>query len=70
MVACSTAVWLFIVVILTAAAASNVLAIPALSRQLGTSCMTCHINFPKFNDLSKAFKDAVPVGVPGTVSSA
>jgi len=33
-------------------------AIPAFSRQYGTSCATCHIDFPKLNDFGKAFKDA------------
>jgi Multicopper oxidase len=33
-------------------------AIPAFSRQYGTSCMTCHVDFPKLNDFGKAFKDA------------
>src|SRR5216684_7415485 len=33
-------------------------AIPAFSRQYGTSCSTCHVNFPKLNDFGKAFKDA------------
>jgi hypothetical protein len=33
-------------------------AIPAFSRQYGTSCSTCHIDFPKLNDFGKAFKDA------------
>src|SRR5208337_328780 len=33
-------------------------AIPAFSRQYGTSCTTCHIDFPKLNDFGKAFKDA------------
>ena len=32
-------------------------AIPAFSRQYATSCMTCHIDFPKLNDFGKAFKD-------------
>src|SRR5271165_4649866 len=32
--------------------------IPAFSRQYGTSCSTCHIDFPKLNDFGKAFKDA------------
>src|SRR3974390_942418 len=32
-------------------------AIPAFSRQYGTSCTTCHIDFPKLNDFGKAFKD-------------
>ena len=33
-------------------------AIPAFSRQYGTSCTTCHSNFPKLNDFGKSFKDA------------
>jgi hypothetical protein len=33
-------------------------AIPAFSRLYGTSCATCHIDFPKLNDFGKAFKDA------------
>jgi len=33
-------------------------AIPAFARQYGTSCATCHIDFPKLNDFGKAFKDA------------
>ena len=33
-------------------------AIPAFSRMYGTSCSTCHIDFPKQNDFGKAFKDA------------
>src|SRR6201993_1743622 len=33
-------------------------AIPAFSRQYGTSCSTCHLDFPKLNDFGKAFKDA------------
>src|SRR5271169_5859182 len=32
--------------------------IPAFARQYGTSCSTCHIDFPKLNDFGKAFKDA------------
>lgn len=34
------------------------MAIPAFSRQYQTSCMTCHVDFPKLNDFGKAFKDA------------
>ncbi len=37
---------------------SNSYAIPAFSRQYGTSCATCHVDFPKLNDFGKAFKDA------------
>lgn len=37
---------------------TNSFAIPAFSRQYGTSCSTCHVNFPKLNDFGKAFKDA------------
>ena len=33
-------------------------AIPAFSRLYGTSCTTCHLDFPKLNDFGKAFKDA------------
>src|SRR5437868_2106902 len=33
-------------------------AIPAFSRQNGTSCSTCRLDFPKLNDFGKAFKDA------------
>ena len=45
---------LLALVVLTA----NSFAIPAFSRQYGTSCTTCHIDFPKLNDFGKAFKDA------------
>lgn len=38
--------------------APRAIAIPAFSRQYGTSCSTCHIDFPKLNDFGKAFKDA------------
>jgi len=37
---------------------SSSYAIPAFSRQYGTSCSTCHTDFPKLNDFGKAFKDA------------
>jgi hypothetical protein len=51
------AVWLFVfAVVLAAVPASH--AIPPFSRQYGTSCSTCHIDFPKLNDFGKAFKDA------------
>jgi hypothetical protein len=33
-------------------------AIPSFTRQYGTSCSTCHLDFPKLNDFGKAFKDA------------
>src|ERR1700680_1028558 len=36
----------------------QIYAIPSFSRQYGTSCSTCHIDFPKLNDFGKAFKDA------------
>jgi hypothetical protein len=39
-------------------ATSSSFAIPAFSRQYGTSCTTCHLDFPKLNDFGKAFKDA------------
>jgi hypothetical protein len=51
------AVWLFVFVVILAAVPASY-AIPAFSRQYGTSCSTCHIDFPKLNDFGKAFKDA------------
>jgi hypothetical protein len=39
-------------------AAQSSFAIPAFARMYGTSCSTCHIDFPKLNDFGKAFKDA------------
>src|SRR5690349_18192847 len=45
-----------VVVVVMAAPFAN--AIPAFSRQYGTSCSTCHVDFPKLNDFGKAFKDA------------
>jgi hypothetical protein len=47
-----------IVVAASLAIAPKGKAIPAFSRQYATSCMTCHIDFPKLNDFGKAFKDA------------
>src|SRR4029077_15547655 len=44
----------FVVILLS----GNSMAIPAFSRQYGTSCSTCHVDFPKLNDFGKAFKDA------------
>jgi hypothetical protein len=50
---------LILALILTVVAlAGSSYAIPAFSRQYGTSCTTCHIDFPKLNDFGKAFKDA------------
>ena len=43
---------------LTILLATSSYAIPAFSRQYGTSCTTCHVDFPKLNDFGKAFKDA------------
>jgi len=48
----------FITVITVILLTENSYAIPAFSRQYGTSCSTCHIDFPKLNDFGKAFKDA------------
>jgi hypothetical protein len=47
-----------ILLILMVLTAYQSFAIPAFSRQYGTSCSTCHIDFPKLNDFGKAFKDA------------
>src|SRR3974390_581882 len=33
-------------------------AIPAFARMYGTSCTTCHLDFPKLNDFGRAFKGA------------
>src|SRR6516225_3282453 len=49
---CSSALMLLVLV------AQPSFAIPAFSRMYGTSCSTCHIDFPKLNDFGKAFKDA------------
>ncbi len=38
------------------AAAPRALAIPAFARKYGTSCSTCHSNFPELNDFGEAFK--------------
>jgi hypothetical protein len=48
----------FAQLMLTLFASSHSYAIPAFSRQYGTSCSTCHVDFPKLNDFGKAFKDA------------
>ncbi len=49
---------LFLVFLLFIFSARKSFAIPAFSRMYGTSCSTCHIDFPKLNDFGKAFKDA------------
>src|SRR5271165_1998205 len=46
------------VLALTVLSSGSSFAIPAFSRMYGTSCSTCHIDFPKLNDFGKAFKDA------------
>ena len=52
-------VFLLLVLVLTLVLlAGTSYAIPAFSRQYGTSCSTCHVDFPKLNDFGKAFKDA------------
>ena len=48
----------FLVLVLVLFATRESRAIPAFSRMYGTSCSTCHIDFPKLNDFGKAFKDA------------
>ena len=58
---CSTfrKISLFLMPILLALVFSSTsYAIPAFARMYGTSCSTCHIDFPKLNDFGKAFKDA------------
>jgi hypothetical protein len=49
---------LILLFLLVAVFPSSSFAIPAFSRQYGTSCSTCHLDFPKLNDFGKAFKDA------------
>ena len=50
---------LFVAIVLTVMLLTgSSYAIPAFSRQYGTSCTTCHVDFPKLNDFGKAFKDA------------
>ncbi len=49
---------LVILGVLSVLSSTNSYAIPAFSRQYGTSCSTCHLDFPKLNDFGKAFKDA------------
>jgi hypothetical protein len=51
------AVW-FSIMVLALAMGPYSHAIPPFSRMYGTSCSTCHIDFPKLNDFGKAFKDA------------
>ena len=54
-----TCLFLIAVVLLTLfVLSSSSFAIPAFSRQYGTSCTTCHLDYPKLNDFGKAFKDA------------
>jgi len=47
-----------VVLFMIALTPKPVRAIPAFARQYGTSCATCHSDFPKLNDFGKAFKDA------------
>ena len=49
---------LFVFTLIMVVLTESSYAIPAFSRQYGTSCSTCHVNFPKLNDFGKAFKDA------------
>jgi hypothetical protein len=50
--------FLFALICIVTALTGSSYAIPAFSRQYGTSCSTCHLDFPKLNDFGKAFKDA------------
>ena len=49
---------LLFAVVLSVLSPKTASAIPAFARMYGTSCSTCHIDFPKLNDFGKAFKDA------------
>ena len=53
---CWSARLCLVAVVLAVASYSH--AIPPFARQYGTSCSTCHNDFPKLNDFGKAFKDA------------
>jgi hypothetical protein len=55
---CSVVVSLVVTLTLILVSPQRGDAIPAFSRQYGTSCSTCHLDFPKLNDFGKAFKDA------------
>src|ERR1039458_2508562 len=50
--------WLAMLLTFTLVLAQPSLATPAFARKYGTSCSTCHLDFPKLNDFGKAFKDA------------
>lgn len=54
----SRSVMVVVLAVLVAAPLRQSLAIPAFSRLYGTSCSTCHLDFPQLNDFGKAFKDA------------
>ena len=49
---------LLLLVLMVCAFSGKSYAIPAFARMYGTSCSTCHLDFPKLNDFGKAFKDA------------
>jgi hypothetical protein len=51
-------IWIPLILLVVAVFSATGYAIPAFSRQYGTSCSTCHLDFPKLNDFGKAFKDA------------
>jgi hypothetical protein len=55
---CGSLVFLILLLVLAVFSVRESSAIPAFSRLYGTSCSTCHIDFPKLNDFGKAFKDA------------
>ena len=55
---CGSLVFFILLLILAVFSVRESFAIPAFSRMYGTSCSTCHIDFPKLNDFGKAFKDA------------
>src|SRR6266567_1429070 len=52
------AVFSVVSVLVVLSAPPSAHAIPAFSRRYGTSCTTCHLDFPKLNDFGKAFKGA------------
>lgn len=47
---------LFIAILLTAIATMKSHAIPAFTRKYETSCVTCHVGYPKLNSFGEAFR--------------
>jgi hypothetical protein len=48
----------FVAVLVALSLSPSAGAVPVFSRRYGTSCTTCHTDFPKLNGFGKAFKEA------------